>query len=232
MVVVLSPKFGVYIIYIYIYPSYNDSNHTTNWFLARNRGGGRKLYPDPFPYVSRKIIRNPSFLHFSHDLTIPLLLRLLLLLPIDRRSTHPVPLHLRAAPPQILQAFLGVGEILRRRSPIPSFRLLQAGRRADAHLGEVSHGEFGFGQAAAHGGFSRPEVGFGVGLREDAFGAGEVPAAEGEFGLVLGLHGRFAVPRDALPRVDGAVEQAVFVGKAEAVLGEFVAERGGVGETF
>lgn len=47
---------------------------------------------------------------------------------------------------------------------------------------------------------------------------------------MLVLHGRFAVPGDALPGIDDAAQEAVFVGATEAELREFVAEVGGLGE--
>jgi len=44
------------------------------------------------------------------------------------------------------------------------------------------------------------------------------------------LHGGFGVPGDGLAGVDGAADLAVLVGVAEAVLGEFISEVGGLDE--
>lgn len=79
-------------------------------------------------------------------------------------------------------------------------------------------------------GLPRPQIRFRVALLQHPLRSREVPSAERQLALVLFLHGRFAVPGDALPRIDGAAQEAVFVGAPEAELGEFVAEVGGLGE--
>lgn len=159
----------------------------------------------------------------SHHRTLTLLLH--------RAPRHPLLLHLRPPLPQLLQPLPRLREILRRRPPIPPLRLLRTRRTPNAHLGEIPHRELRLRQPRGRG-LARPEVGLGVALLEDALGAGQVPAAEGELALVLFLEGGFAVPGDGEARVDGAVHQPVFVGAAEAVLREFVGELGGLGEHF
>ena len=68
-------------------------------------------------------------------------------------------------------------------------------------------------------------------MLQDAVGAGEVPSAQRELGLVLFLYRSFAVPGDALPWVDGAGDETILVRAAETVLGEFISKVRGCGET-
>lgn len=115
------------------------------------------------------------------------------------------------------------------RSPIPSFGILQIRRGANAHLGEITHGVFGLGEAR-DGGFARPEVGFGIALLEHALGPGEIPAAEGQFALMFLLHRRPTVPGDALSGIDRTPHQPILVGASESILREFISQIGRLAE--
>ena len=114
-------------------------------------------------------------------------------------------------------------DVLTCRLPIPPLRIFQVCRCSNTHLCEVAHGIFSLGQSGL-GSLSCPKISLRVTLLEDAFGAREVPSAKGKLALVLLLHGGFAIPCDALPRIDITSEETVLVRTAQSELREFVAE--------
>lgn len=114
---------------------------------------------------------------------------------------------------------------LTSRSPIPPLCVLEIRRSPNANFGEITHGILGLGQTRL-GGLARPQVCLRVTLLNDALGSSQIPARECQFALMFVLHGRFAVPGDALSRVDRTTEEAIFEGAAQTKLRELVTKVG------
>lgn len=111
--------------------------------------------------------------------------------------------------------------------PVPPLRVIHTSRRPDPHFRKIPHRILRLRQPS-HRRLPRPQIRLRITLLQYAFRTGQVPSAERELGLVFFLHGGFGVPGDGLAGVDGTAELAVLEGAAEAVLGEFVPEIGGL----
>ena len=173
---------------------------------------------EPGPSPRAQLGHDPCFQR-SHNDTLAITL-----LP-HIRPRHPGLLLHGSTLPQILQALPCFWEILARSPPVPPLRVLDVAGGSDPNLSEVAHRVLRLREPGLCR-FACPQVRFRVGLLKHAFASRQVPARQGQFGLVFFLHGRFAVPGYGLAGIDDAAELAVLIGGAEAELGEFVAELG------
>ena len=93
--------------------------------------------------------------------------------------------------------------------PIPSFGVLQVCGRSNAHRRKITQSVLCLCQARL-GGLPSPEVGFCITLLQDSLRACQVPATQGQFALMLSLHGGTTIPYYTLPMVNRISQASVF----------------------